>query len=175
VTDTTTLYLTPQESVHIREHSSDVLEVEGRWAPNASAPPKHFHPEQDEAFEVLEGVVRARIDGVERSFTAGESFAVPRGAVHQLWNPGDGPARAIWRTTPAGRTAQWFEDLASLGGTDGLPGPLALGAYLTEYSDVIRLAGPQPLLRPLLATLGAIGRLRGYRPSAVERHGAALG
>jgi hypothetical protein len=40
---------------------------------------------------------------------------------------------------------------------------------------VIRLAGPQPLLRPLLATLGAIGRLRGYRPSAVERHGAALG
>jgi len=90
VTDTTTLYLTPQESVHIREHSSDVLEVEGRWAPNASAPPKHFHPEQDEAFEVLEGVVRARIDGVERSFTAGESFAVPRGAVHQLWNPGAG-------------------------------------------------------------------------------------
>jgi hypothetical protein len=29
-----------------------------------------------------------------------------------------------------------------------MPSPLAFGAYLTEYSDVFRLGGPQLLLRP---------------------------
>ena len=33
-------------------------------------------------------------------------------------------------------------------GRDGMPSPLAFGAYLTEYSDVFRLGGPQLLLRP---------------------------
>lgn len=45
-----------------------------------------------------------------------------------------------------------------------MSGPLAFGAYLTEYRDVFRLAGPQPLLTPLLAGIGVLGRLKGYRP-----------
>jgi hypothetical protein len=44
-----------------------------------------------------------------------------------------------------------------------MPSLLAFGAYLSEYSDVFRLAGPQLLLRPALGVLGALGRLRGYR------------
>jgi quercetin dioxygenase-like cupin family protein len=158
-----TLHLTPHESVEIREHKADVLEVEGRWDAHGTPPPKHYHPAQDETFEVLAGELTARIDGVEGRFAAGETFEVPRGAVHQIWNTGDEPARAIWRTSPAGRTAQWFQDLAALGSS---PGPLAFGVYLTEYSDVIRLAGPQAVIRPLLAALGAVGRLRGYRLTA---------
>jgi mannose-6-phosphate isomerase-like protein (cupin superfamily) len=168
------LYLTPHESVRIREHSSDVLEVEARWDPNGSAPPKHFHPGQDEEFEVLEGVIRARVDGAEHTLRQGDTLEVPRGAVHQMWNAGHEPARAIWRTAPAGRTARWFAELDGLRrsgrvGRNGMPGPLALGAYLTEYRDVIRLAGPQPILRPVLAALGALGRLRGYRPAEPEQ------
>ena len=49
-------------------------------------------------------------------------------------------------------------------GRNGMPGPLAFGAYLTEYRDVFRLAGPQPVLSPALKLLGALGRLKGYRP-----------
>jgi mannose-6-phosphate isomerase-like protein (cupin superfamily) len=169
------LHLTPHESVRIRERSPDELVVEGRWEPNGSAPPKHFHPGQDESFEILAGALRARIDGAERTFAAGETFDVPRGAVHQIWNPRDEPARALWRTAPAGRTAQWFEDLAALDNRNAMPGPLAFGVYLTEYRDVIRLAGPQPLVGGLLALLGAIGRVRGYRAGAMERPRAALG
>ena len=88
-----------------------------------------------------------------------------------LWNACEVPARAIWRTSPAGRTASWFTALAALRrsgrvGRNGMPRPLAFGAYLTEYSDVIRLGGPQPLLRAAFALLGALRRLRGYRPAA---------
>ena len=45
-----------------------------------------------------------------------------------------------------------------------MPGPLAFGAYLTEYDDVFRLAGPQPLLKPALRLLGVLGLAKGYRP-----------
>ena len=51
-------------------------------------------------------------------------------------------------------------------GRNGMPGPLAFGAYLTEYRDVFRLAGPQPLTAPALRVLGALGRLKGYRPKS---------
>ena len=46
-----------------------------------------------------------------------------------------------------------------------MPSPLAYGPYLTEYRDVFRLAGPQPVLVPLVRGLGVLGRLRGYRPT----------
>jgi quercetin dioxygenase-like cupin family protein len=168
--------LSPSESVRITHHSADALEVEGTWGPRGSAPPKHFHPDQDERFEVVAGSLRARVDGVERDLSAGDVLEVPRRTVHQMWNPGDETARARWRTSPAGRTAAWFADLDALRssgrvGRNGMPGPLAFGAYLTEYRDVFRLAGPQPLLLGVLRVLGGLGRLRGYRPAAPSARG----
>ena len=164
-------HLTPHESVEIVNQDAGALQVEGTWAPKGAAPPKHFHPEQSERFEVLEGVLHARVDGVEHELAKGDTLDIPAGAVHQMWNEGGVPARAVWRTEPAGRTAEWFAELDALRrsgrvGKDGMPGLLAFGAYLTEYDDVIRLAGPQPLVRAALRVLGVLGRLRGYRPAA---------
>jgi mannose-6-phosphate isomerase-like protein (cupin superfamily) len=179
-TETEDLHLTPHESIRIRRHTNDELEVEGTWGPGGPPPPKHFHPHQDERFEVLAGRLRVRVDGHDRDLTAGDVLEIPRRAVHQMWNPGSEPARALWRTSPAGRTAQWFADLSALRGTgrvgkDRMPGPLAFGVYLTAYSDVIRLAGPQPLVRSALGLLGALGRLKGYRAPATGTAPAAAG
>jgi quercetin dioxygenase-like cupin family protein len=164
-----TFHLTPSESVRVVRHEQEALEVEGTWGPGGSPPPKHFHPQQDERFEVLEGTLTSRVDGTERELKAGDVLEIPRGAVHQMWNAGDVPVRATWITSPAGRTADWFAAIDSLRssgrvGSNGMPGPLAFGAYLTEYRDVFRLAGPQPLLTQLLAGMGVLGRLKGYRP-----------
>ena len=105
---TSTFHLTPSETVTVRAHTSEALEVEGVWGPKGSPPPRHFHPAQDERFEVLAGTLQARVDGTEHALVAGDVLEIPRGAVHQLWNSGDEPARALWRTSPAGRTAEWF-------------------------------------------------------------------
>jgi hypothetical protein len=43
-----------------------------------------------------------------------------------------------------------------------MPSPLAFGVLLSEYRDVLRLAGPDVLLRPALSALGAVGRARCY-------------
>jgi mannose-6-phosphate isomerase-like protein (cupin superfamily) len=172
------LILTPHESVCVTRLSPEALEVEGCWEPAGAAPPKHLHPGQAERFEILEGSLRARVDGEELLLHPGDRLDVPAGAVHQMWNDGDVPARATWRTSPAGRTAEWFAELDALQragrvGRDGMPGPLAFGVFLTEYRDVIRLAGPQSLLRPLLAALAIAGRVRGLRPGGSPAPSAA--
>lgn len=164
------LKITPSEAVEVRSSSADALEVEVTYGPDGSPPPKHFHPAQDERFEVLEGTLQVWVDGTERDLSAGETIEVPRGASHRMWNPTAGPTRALWRTSPGGRTEQWFRAIDALHregrvGRNGMPGPLAYGVMLTEYRDVFRLDGPDWLLRPALAALGAAGRARGYRPA----------
>jgi quercetin dioxygenase-like cupin family protein len=167
---TDTFHLSPSESVRVLRDDPEAIEVEGTWGPGGSPPPKHFHPSQNERFEVLEGTLTARVDGDQRELRPGDVLEIPRGAVHQMWNAADVPARASWRTSPGGRTGQWFADIDALRrsgrvGGNGMPGPLAFATYLTEYRDVFRLAGPQLLLVPLLRGLGALGRLKGYRPA----------
>ena len=117
---------------------------------------------------MLAGTVRARVDGREQALVPGDSLEIPRGSVHQMWNQAEEPARVIWRTTPPGRTLAWFQALDALHregrvGRNGMPGPLAFAVLLTEYRDVFRLAGPEPVLRTAFALLAPLGRLRGYR------------
>jgi mannose-6-phosphate isomerase-like protein (cupin superfamily) len=163
-----TLTITPHESVTIRSSTPEALELEATYAPDGSAPPKHWHPEQDEHFEVLEGRVRTRVEGDQHDLGPGEEIDIPRRSVHQMWNPGSEPARVLWRTSPAGRTEQWFRAIDRLHregrvGSNGMPGPLAFGVLLTEYRDVFRLAAPEPVIRPAMALLGVVGRAKGYR------------
>lgn len=160
-----TLTLTPTEAVKIRSSTGDSLLVEATYAPGGSPPPKHLHPSQDEHFRVLEGGLRVRVDGEQRDLAAGEELAVPQGAVHQMWNPGEGAAKVEWRVSPPGRTEQWFRAVDSLYSTGRVPqgkmaSPLDFAGLLREYDDVIRLAGPRPLIQPALAVLAALGRLR---------------
>ena len=127
----------------------EALEVEGTWGPNGSPPPKHFHPSQDERFEVLEGMLTARVDGEERELGPGDVLEIPRGAVHQMWNAAGVPAKATWRTSPAGRTRQWFATWtpARSGrvGGNGMPAP-GVRRLPDGVPRRVRLAGPQPML-----------------------------
>jgi mannose-6-phosphate isomerase-like protein (cupin superfamily) len=161
-----TLKLTASESVTIRSSAPELLEVEATYGPSGRPPPKHFHPSQDEHFGVLDGSVKVRMDGREQTLDVGDEIDIPRGHAHQMWNPGGVPARVLWQTRPGGRTEQWFSAIDSLHregrvGKNGMPGPLAFGALLSEYDDVFRLGiGPAPLVRGLVAVLGVLGRRR---------------
>jgi quercetin dioxygenase-like cupin family protein len=87
--------------------TEDVLEMEGTYSGEGDLPPNHYHPRQDEHFEVLEGAVRAVVDDEERRYVAGETFDIPAGTPHQM--AGAGPARVHWEVRPALRTAEFFE------------------------------------------------------------------
>ena len=109
-----TLRLSPIQSVTVVSSDPDMLEVETEYVANGMAPPKHFHPGQQERFEVLEGGIRVVVEGDERDLAAGESIEIPAKAVHQMWNPGDQPARVRWQTMPAGRTEAFFTSMDAL-------------------------------------------------------------
>jgi mannose-6-phosphate isomerase-like protein (cupin superfamily) len=163
-----TLKLTPTESLTVVRDGPDTLEVEATYAPHGSAPPKHLHPAQAEHFEVLSGSLATRVSDEKRKLEAGDTLDIPAGTAHQMWNPGEEPARVRWQTIPPGRTLQWYRALDGLQregrvGRNGLPGPLAFAVLLNEYRDVFRLDGPDPVLRGAFALLAPIGRLRGYR------------
>lgn len=164
------LKLTPSESVTIKASNPEVLEVEATYGPGGKPPPKHWHPDQDERFQVLEGQIRVRTPDGERVLSEGESVDIPRRTNHQMWNPGEVSARVLWQTRPAGRTESWFRSIDRLHregrvGRNGMPGPLAFAVLLNEYDDVFRLAvGPDALTRGAFAALAPLGRLRGYSP-----------
>jgi hypothetical protein len=55
-----------------------------------------------------------------------------------MWNEGSEPAVMRWLTTPAGRTLDWFREIAALqGGDEPLGDPATL---LQRYDDTFRLA-----------------------------------
>ena len=91
------------------ETDGELLEMEATYSGEAGMPPEHLHPKQAERFEVLEGSVRAIVDGEERVYDVGESFEVPVGTPHQM--AAQGPTRMRWEVKPALRTAEFFERL----------------------------------------------------------------
>jgi quercetin dioxygenase-like cupin family protein len=114
----------------LKRISEDVLEMEGFYSGEGALPPEHYHPYQDEHFEVLEGRVRAIIAGHERRYAAGEKFDVPAGTPHQM--AGDGQARVLWEIRPALRMAEFFERAYS-----DDPG----ADFLETFADEFRLTG----------------------------------
>jgi mannose-6-phosphate isomerase-like protein (cupin superfamily) len=125
--------------------------------PHSRYPPPHFHPGQDEHFTVEEGVLEFRIDGRPRRVGAGQSIDIPRGAVHQVRNPGSAGAVVRWETRPALRTGEFFEAVADA----KVRGGLGLLVVVHEYGDVYRLGmRPRLIVRGMLAVLAAVGRRR---------------
>lgn len=111
----TTISLTPHEHLTISTSSDDVLVMEAIWTSAGHMPPPHFHPAQEERFEVLEGSLRTIVDGVQRMLHAGESLDVPRGSVHQMTAVVHG-TRAIWEVRPSLRTEDFFRSMAAADG-----------------------------------------------------------
>lgn len=78
-----------------------------------------------------------------------------------MWNAGDETATALWRTRPAGSTAEWFArvDRLTAGGRRKPPLP-ALAKAVTQHSDVFVLAvGPKPARPAVQLALRAVGLL----------------
>lgn len=115
-------------------------------------PPEHFHPNQTERFDVLEGEILAVVDGKEMTLKPGDSFDVPAGTTHQMWC--DVPSRQRWTTTPALKTENFFETMWGLqkDSKAGAPAPSLAQTALTlrHFAEEFRLTSPPPPLQELL-------------------------
>ena len=70
-------------------------------APGGGTPP-HIHHREDESFHLLEGTLTMQVGGDTITASAGDFVFLPRGIAHSFRNTGDGYAKALVLTTPAG-------------------------------------------------------------------------
>jgi mannose-6-phosphate isomerase-like protein (cupin superfamily) len=130
------LALGPGTTLRVLSHDEQALVLEATYAGGSSPPPAHLHPAQDERFEVRAGEMHALVGGERRTIARGEVLEIPRGTVHQMWNEGEEQAVVLWRTAPAGRTLDWFRELAATLRREGREDPSTL---LGDYADVFAL------------------------------------
>jgi hypothetical protein len=119
-------------ALEILSRSPEVLVMEQSYAADAEPPPPHYHPSQDEHFDVLEGAIALRVGHEHRVVPAGESFEIPRGVAHTL-GPSGGPARVRWEVRPALRTEQFLTEMP-----EEFSERLA---HVQRYAEEFRLAG----------------------------------
>lgn len=160
------------------ETAGALLEMEAYYKPGSQYPPEHYHPLQDEHFEVTEGTLHVRLNGVQMTYVAGQSFDIPRGTSHSFRNGGDDEASVIWQVRPALKTQQFYETLWGLaadGKTNqvGMPNLLQIAVMMQDYADEFVPSSPPRVVQQLaFAVLGGIGRLCGYR-GRYERYSGA--
>ena len=118
--------------LHVLERSPELLVMEQAYEADDTGPPPHFHPSQDEHFEVLEGAVALKVGHARSVVPAGESFDIPRGTVHTM-GPSGGPARIRWEVRPALRTEQFLTEMP-----ESFEERLA---HVQRFSEEFRLAG----------------------------------
>jgi hypothetical protein len=147
----------------------ELLEVEALYTkPTPSRPPVHYHPRQEERFEVLRGRLNVLVGGQERTLEEGEVLTVAPGVPHGMWAAQAG-ARVNWQTRPALKTEAFFETVWGLAkdgkvNEKGVPNLLRAALIAREYEDVFRLASPPwAVQRLLFGSLAPVGRLLGYR------------
>src|SRR5690242_19070010 len=61
------------------ETNGERVELEIMLPPGAAGPPPHFHPRQEEQWQVLAGALDVQVDANWRTLREGESASVPAG------------------------------------------------------------------------------------------------
>lgn len=146
--------LNGSERITIIESTPDRFEVEATYVSYGERPPRHIHPSHAESFTVLAGVLRVELAGQQRDHRTGESFEIPSGVAHRMWNAGEEPATVRWTSTPAGRVESFFRAMDALhraGATD----LISKAGVLRAHADVML---PSSRLTRLLVRL--LGRMR---------------
>jgi len=133
--------------------TSQVLKMEASYPPGSKEPPIHYHPYQQERFEVLSGELTIRLNGEIKRYQKGSVIHIEKGAKHSMWNSGRENTLVNWQVTPALESGQFLRAITEAangpGASDkGIPGPAEMIYLLNRYRNVIRLVKPSyPLTR----------------------------
>lgn len=161
------------QSIRFLQTSCDtegqLLEMESTFAPHSTEPLAHYHPQQHETFEVLEGSLHVRINGKLRVLGKGEKLEIPPSTPHSMWNASGVRTMVNWRVEPALSTEYFLETgmgLAAQGKVNkkGMPSLLQTVLLAHRYKQVYRLAKPAFFLQKAVCkVLEPVARMKGYK------------
>lgn len=124
----------------------------------------HYHPEQEETYQVLDGTLEIFRDGQWHALPAGESLTVPQGAVHGFRNSSGAPVRFVNVHRPALAFQEHLETLDRLSragkirGTKDLRSLIYMSMSGVEHRPDVAVKPPQWVVKGL----AFIGRRLGY-------------
>lgn len=147
-----------------QDTNGELLRFDNYHQPGGIGPNPHFHPLQEETFEVVTGTFGITRSGHEQLLKQGEKAIVPRGTVHYWRNAGKDELHIITEFRPALHFEEIIETVTALaraGRMDraGNPDILQMAATLSYYRGEIYVVSPPVFVQWLLArTLGPILR-----------------
>ena len=139
---------------------------------------RHFHPEQQERFEVVEGWMSFRLGRKRMLAGPGTVVVVPPGTPHAFANAGTGDALVRVEIRPALDIETLFETAVGLAADGrmmlgGIPRPLDLPLFLDRFEREVQAAfPPRRLQRIALAPLAWLARRLGYGAAVCARGGS---
>jgi quercetin dioxygenase-like cupin family protein len=149
------------------ETAGERVELEIMLPPGASGPPPHFHPHQEERWQVLTGALDVQVDGNWRTLREGEAASVPAGRVHTLRNRTNSDTRVLDVHIPALDFQDYMLDLHRLAETGKITS-LRSPRSLIYLATVLRKHRTTQLTarrgqRIAESALAGLGRLLGMR------------
>ena len=102
----------------------------------AKVPLPHYHEHYDETIYGLEGVITFTVEGKPVDIACGESYFIPRGAVHGFNNLRADNAKALAVITPALLGPNFFEECAEIVNAGGPPDIEKLKVVMNKHGLV---------------------------------------
>jgi len=102
----------------------------------AKVPLPHYHEHYDETIYGLEGIITFTVEGKPVDIAKGESYFIPRGAVHGFINLKQENARALAVITPALLGPNFFKECAEIVNAGGPPDIEKLKRVMTTHGLV---------------------------------------
>jgi quercetin dioxygenase-like cupin family protein len=131
-------------------------------------PGTHAHPEQEERFTMLGGVMRFRVRRRVAILKTGETLTVPAGTVHSFANAGRDPAHVAVETRPALEMQALLETAAAMAREQHAAGRLLprlvdIVLFMRDFEREVRAPYlPAPLVRPVIRCLARLASSRGW-------------
>jgi quercetin dioxygenase-like cupin family protein len=129
--------------------------------------PEHFHPSLEERWEVLDGAVRVKLDGIWRDLVPEDGpVLVAPNTRHELKNTSGRPAALRTEVIPAGRLEEFLTESAraareGLYNARNLPtsrrGAAWIAAFALRFRDETVMCSPPPAVQRAL--LPVVARL----------------
>jgi mannose-6-phosphate isomerase-like protein (cupin superfamily) len=152
-----------------KESKGRLLEMIASWEPYSIKPMEHYHPYQDEQFDVLDGEMSLMLNGKTYILQKGDVVKIPAKTVHAMWNHSDNKAVMNWKVSPALHTEFFLETGMGLvadgkTGNNGMPGMLQTILLAQKYRKEFRLHQPNYILqRIVFAVLTPFALLSGKK------------
>jgi len=152
-----------------KDTNGALLEMRSTYNSFSKEPPAHYHPIQEEDFEVLEGELTVKINGQVKTLKPGDHLHIAPNVVHAMWNNAASKTVISWKVKPALNTEYLLETGMALAqhnktDADGTPSILQIAVMMNAFSNVFRLANPSyTLQRIIFAVLTPLSYLLGYK------------